>query len=334
MKLRSYFLSLSLLLIISASASNQSQAQPLTSIAKASASPPTLPKQDAQTATAVIKNPTQPLALSPTPRPAAAPTTAANNASAMAETAVRNPGVQFGNESGWEIYLAGGGSFWSHQDSALSVNDILTLTPNQPLPQDKLAIRQSFASGGRLVAGLVKNINDHSALEFAYAYGANNFKVTALENGSNVGISEIQKGMTRSLGMRSHIASLNYRYSLVNNDHARFYLTGGVNLTVFTPNNGNLNKLFGQIPGFDANDFKQKPGFRSVAAPGINVGAGLIVKMNDTVGLRFDVRDYMTFTKRVKGSAELKTGEKLEVSLFGNTLHNLVPTFGIVFTPK
>lgn len=245
-----------------------------------------------------------------------------------------NSGIQFGNESGWEIYLAGGGSFWSHQDSALSISDVLTVRPNQPLPTDKLAIRQSFAPGGRIVAGLVKNINDRSAVEFSYAYGTNNFKVTALESGSNVQVSEIKKGMMRSVGMRSHIAAINYRYSPVNNDHARVYLTGGFNLTVFSPSNDGLDKLFGQLPNFDPDDFKQKPSFRTVVAPGINVGAGLHIKMSDTVGLRFDVRDYMTFTKRIKGSAELTTGEKLEVSLFGNMLHNLVPTIGVVFTPK
>jgi len=248
-------------------------------------------------------------------------------------TSIRS-GIQFGDESGWEIYLAGGGSFWSHQDSALSISDVLTVTPNQPLPNDKLAIRQSFAPGGRIAVGLVKNINARSALEFSYTYGTDNFKVTALENGSNVQVSEIKKGMTRSLGMRSHIAAINYRYSLVNNEHTRFYLTGGFNVTVFTPSNNGLDQLFGQLPNFDPDDFKQKPSFRTVAAPGLNVGAGLLIKMNDRMGLRLDVRDYMSFTKRVKGSTELKTGEKLEASLFGNTVHNLVPTLGIVVTPR
>lgn len=242
-------------------------------------------------------------------------------------------GLQFGDESGWEIYLAGGGSFWSHQDAELSINDVLKVTPDPGLPNDKLQIRQSFAPGGKLVLGLVKNINNWAALEFSYTYGTNNFKLTALENGSNVQVSEIKKGMTRSLGMRSHIAGINYRHSFVNNEHARFYLTGGFNLTVFQPNDDGLDRLFGQIPSFDPDDFKQKPHFKTVAAPGVNFGAGVIVKVHENVGLRFDVRDYLTFTKRVKGSAELKTGEKLEMSLFGNTLHNLVPTFGVVFTP-
>ena len=197
------------------------------------------------------------------PRPTVTPssTTAQVTAAATSAASSGNPvsssksGLQFGDESGWEIYLAGGGSFWSHQDSALSLTNVLKVTPNQPLPTDKLAIRQTFAPGGRIVLGLVKNINDRSALEFSYAYGTSNLKLTALEDGSNVQISEIKKGMVRSLGMRSHIASLNYRHSLVNNDHARFYLTGGFNLTVFQPNDDGLDKLFAQLPNFDPEDF-------------------------------------------------------------------------------
>ncbi len=256
--------------------------------------------------------------------------------SRSSESPLNKGGHQFGDESGWEIYLAGGGSFWSHQDTMLSFNDLLKITPDPalgPLANKQFRIRQSFASGGRLVMGLVKNINNHAALEFSYTYGANNFKLTAQEDIVLDGYRLAPKGFGRSLSMRSHIAGINYRHSFVNNEQARIYLTGGFNLTVFRPTNDGLDKLFGFTPS-DLSDFKQKPNFKTVAAPGVNFGAGVILKVHENVGLRFDVRDYMTFTKRVKGSAELNSGDKLEVSLFGNTLHNLVPTFGVVFTQR
>jgi hypothetical protein len=246
-------------------------------------------------------------------------------------------GIQFGDESGWEIYIAGGGSFWSHHDESLSLNDVLTVTPaprvGGRLRNREFRVRQSFAPGGKLVLGVVTNINKQSALEFSYTYGTNNFKLTALEDIRLLGQTLAPDGYSRSLGMRSHIGGFNYRHSLVNNEHARFYLTGGFNFTVFQPTNDGLDQLFGLGPN-SASDFKQKPNFKTVVAPGVNFGVGVIVKATDTVGFRIDVRDYMTFTKRVKGSAELTSGEKLEVNLFGKTLHNLVPTFGVVFTPQ
>lgn len=288
----------------------------------------------------IIKSGTATTASAPTateapPKPLVPKGTDTSVTSAISNHAVNKGGQQFGDESGWEIYLAGGGSFWSHQDTLFSFNDLLKITPDPklgPLANQQFRIRQSFASGGRLVMGLVKNINNQAALEFSYTYGANNFKLTAQEDIVLDGYRLAPKGFGRSLGMRSHIAGINYRHSFVNNEQARIYLTGGFNLTVFRPTNDGLNQLFGFTPG-DLSDFKEKPNFKTVAAPGVNFGAGVILKVHENVGLRFDVRDYMTFTKRVKGSAELNSGEKLEVNLFGKTLHNLVPTFGVVFTP-
>jgi hypothetical protein len=212
------------------------------------------------------------------------------------------------------------------------VQEVLTIDPFQPLPTDKLKIRQSFANGGRLEAGVVKNINKHSAVEFSYGYGTSNFQLSALENGMGT-FSGITNGETRSLGMRSHTAALNYRYSFVNHETARLYLTGGVNVTAFSPTNDGLDRLFG-LSAADLSQFKEKPHFKTVAAPGVNFGAGVIVKATDLIGFRFDVRDYLTFTRSVKGSAKLNSGEKIEFGLPRATIHNLVPTFGVVFTPK
>ena len=116
-------------------------------------------------------------------------------------------------------------------------------------------------------------------------------------------------GYTHSLGMRSHIAAINYRHSFVNNEQARWYLTGGFNVTVFQPNNDGLDQLLDMVPN-SASFFTERPHFKTVAAPGVNFGGGVIVKATDTVGFRFDVRDYMSFTRRVRGSTTLATGEK------------------------
>jgi hypothetical protein len=254
-------------------------------------------------------------------------------------------GLQFGDESGWEIFLAGGGSFWSSQETLLSINDIVTVTPDPglgsiPVLNTKYRIRQSFAPGGRVGAGVVKNFNERSAVEFSYLYGTNNFRLTALEalgrSGPGYGYTGTilaPEGYSRSLGMRSHIAAINYRHSFANNDQARWYLTGGFNVTVFQPTNEGLDQLFGLGPS-SASLFTQRPHFKTVAAPGVNFSGGVIVKASDTVGFRFDVRDYLSFTRRVRGSATLTTGEKIEVNLFGDTIHNLVPTVGVVFMPK
>lgn len=250
-------------------------------------------------------------------------------------------GLQFGDESGWEIFLSGGGSFWSSQETLLSVNDIVRVTPDPglgsiPVLNTKYRIRQSFAPGGRVGGGVVKNFNERSAVEFSYLYGTNNFRLTALEALGSTGYGGVvlaPAGYSRSLGMRSHIAAINYRHSLANNEQARWYLTGGFNVTVFQPTNDGLDQLLGLGPS-SASLFTQQPHFKTVAAPGVNFGGGVIVKASDTIGLRFDVRDYLSFTRRVRGSATLTTGEKIEVNLFGDTIHNLVPTFGVVFMPR
>ena len=277
------------------------------------------------------------------------------NAMTVPSSNANSSGLQFGDENGWEIFLAGGGSFWTSQERALSVNDVITVTPdpglsNIPVLNKRYRIRQSFAPGGRVAAGVVKNFNERSAVEVSYLYGTNNFRLTALED---IGIAGLgygygyegssgygysgnvlaPAGYTRSLGMRSHIAAINYRHSFVNNEQARWYLTGGFNVTVFQPNNDGLDQLFGLGPS-DASLFTVRPHFKTVAAPGVNFGGGVIVKATDTVGFRFDVRDYLSFTKRVRGTTTLSSGEKIELNLFGDTVHNLVPTIGVVFTPR
>ena len=208
-------------------------------------------------------------------------------------------------------------------------------------------MRQAFAPGGRIVGGLVKNFNQRAGVEFTYTYGTNNFKVTALQNLTDGFFVDpkLARGAGLSIGMRSHIGGINYRHSLVNNDKARLYLTGGFNVTIFTPNNNRLTELFLKPGGNDLKDFfKESPKLKTVAAPGVNFGVGGIIKLTDSVGLRLDIRDYLTFTRRVKGSAEIKgdfvtddgTPIKLEanVNLFGKTIHNVVPTIGIVYTRR
>ena len=77
--------------------------------------------------------------------------------------------------------------------------------------------------------------------------------------------------------------------------------------------------------------FKSGPTFETVLTPAIEYGAGWVVKLNRKVALRFDLRDYLTSAKRVRATAELTTGEKAELKIFGGAVQNVVPTLGIVF---
>jgi hypothetical protein len=243
-------------------------------------------------------------------------------------TSTRPPQRQAASsDRSWEFFLAGGASLWSSQDGSLGLSDVLgSAFPAQP----KIRLRQSFVTGGRFTAGLVKNMGGRSALELAYGYGTNNFRVRALENGNVIGVPEIERGDAVSLGMRSHTVTYNYRYAFFNGEITKAYVTFGGNVVAFRPNNDELDRALRTVAPAD-NPFRRNPRFRTVVMPGANFGAGFITQLSDRVGVRVDVRDMMTFTKRVKADAELKSGEKFELELFGGTVHNLVPSLGVVF---
>jgi len=229
----------------------------------------------------------------------------------------------------WEFFIAGGGSLWTDKEIALTARDFIGRDLGPPgSAQPAIRLREAFATGGRAAIGVVKNTSEKSAFELSYVFGTNNFKLTALEDGAKIGIPDIQRGATVSLGMHSHLIGYHYRRTLWEGEISRIYLTFGGNVAVFVPHDegSRLRLLSGDPAGF-----RSGPSFESVVTPAVNYGGGWIVKLNQKVALRFDVRDYLTFAKRVRATAELTTGEKVELKLFGGTVHNLVPTFGLVF---
>jgi hypothetical protein len=225
----------------------------------------------------------------------------------------------------WEVFFAGGGLFWSRNDTTL--DRLIAPFGAGLLP---FRIRQSFVPGVQVTAGVVKNLNERSGFELAYSFGTNNFRISALEDGDKIGIPDIKRGDSLSLGVRSHLIGYNYRHTFRHGEASKLYLTFGGNLAVFAPK-AEAGDLALIVSGGNLGDFSQVPRFETVLMPAVNFGGGATVNLSERVRLRFEVRDYLTFSKRVRATAELTTGEKIELKLFGGTQHNLVPSLGLAF---
>lgn len=167
---------------------------------------------------------------------------------------------------GIDLFLQGGGS-------ALSDKNYPTTTPGP--------LGTSYAPGGQFSAGAEARLISIVGVEGAYWWGQNNLRVTQL--GTSPGIK----------------ATYGIRHQQVSGDallHIPFpilkpYLAGGVEFVRFSPYGNTRVTLAGFTSSFSTTG---GPFLSSSNKVGFNYGGGIEMKVLPLIGLRVDVRDFVT----------------------------------------
>lgn len=171
-----------------------------------------------------------------------------------------------------------------------------------------------YAKGGIFGARFTVDLNSHLAVEGAYGGGTNNLRV----------FDRVTPVVERGFGTRVHRFTGNGLYYFGDSKASlRPFVTAGVGLTRFSPSSkAKSSAALAFIDDPAPIDANSKFGF--------NFGGGVESKFNNSVGLRFDVRDHLASIPRY-GVPQVPTPGVADFYPVSGWVNDWETSVGIVF---
>jgi len=201
-----------------------------------------------------------------------------------------------------EVFLQGGGSFLNGSSGQLYISGVTCPVCGLSSPPEVVAVTSSFSKTGRLFAGARLRFTRHDSLEASYSYSPNHFSLQPA--GQSAG----------SAYNRVDLISFNYVRYLWAKTRVQPFVTGGVGVNRFSGPSNASAVVSGYFTADNGSQFAW------------NYGGGADLVLQRHLALRLELRDYITGQPK----PSLISG----ITGLTGTIHNIVPSAGIVFRFK
>lgn len=176
--------------------------------------------------------------------------------------------------------------------------------------------RSEFVDGGKVRLRGTLDLTKHWSIEGDYSFGRNNQRITELSGG---------RLEQRDFGVRLSQVHFNFlRFFTSRKSRVRPFLTSGIGAVRFSPTDEAKARAL-------TDKFIDDPALiGSTTKINFAIGGGLEARFNRWVGVRFDLKDYISTVPRF-GLRETPSGPQAAFFPVDGVVHNVEAAVGIVF---